>query len=94
MQCTIWEIFPRDSQVCFAENALRIKERSPADTTFVVSLANGWLGYIPHKAAFDRDGGHESTWAFWSKMEPAAGEIIGDAIIELINDIWICDFND
>jgi hypothetical protein len=70
----------------FAENALKIKERSPAEKTFVVSLANGWLGYIPHKVAFDRKGGHESTWAIWSKMEPAAGDIIADKILTLIKE--------
>ena len=68
----------------FAENALKIKEKSPAEKTFVVSLANGWLGYIPHKAAFDRKGGHESTWAVWSKMEESAGDIIADEILNLI----------
>jgi hypothetical protein len=68
----------------FAENGLKIKQQSPSENTFVVSLANGWLGYIPHKAAFDRPGGHESTWAVWSKMEPAAGDIIADKIVEMI----------
>jgi hypothetical protein len=71
----------------FAENSLRIKEESPAERIFVVSLANGWLGYIPHKAAFDRKGGHESTWAIWSKMEAAAGDIIADEILNLIKEI-------
>ena len=71
----------------FAENALKIKEKSPAARTFVVSLANGWLGYIPHPAAFKRKGGHETTWAIWSKMETAAGDIIADKIISLIEEI-------
>ena len=71
----------------FAENALRIKKESLQKNTFVVSLANGWLGYIPHKAAFERDGGHESTWAFWSKMEHDAGDIIADEILELIETL-------
>jgi hypothetical protein len=71
----------------FAENALKIKEKSPAERTFVVSLANGWLGYIPHKAAFDRKGGHESTWAIWSKMEESAGDIIADEILSLIKEV-------
>ena len=68
----------------FAEHALRIKEQSSAEKTLVVSLANGWLGYLPHKAAFDRIGGHESTWIMGSKMEPAAGDLIADKIIEII----------
>ena len=71
----------------FAENALRIKELSPHRHTFVVSLANGWLGYIPHPAAFERKGGHETTWALWSKMEERAGEILGDDVLELLNQV-------
>jgi hypothetical protein len=71
----------------FSQHALRIKEESPSDNTFVVSLANGWLGYIPHKEAFKRRGGHESTWAIWSKMEPDAGDIIADNILNLIEGL-------
>jgi hypothetical protein len=71
----------------FAENALKIKEKSLAEKTFIVSLANGWLGYIPHPAAFNRKGGHESTWAVWSKMEESAGDIIADRVLKLIKDI-------
>lgn len=70
----------------FAQNALRIKELSPA-TTWVASLTNGWLGYIPHPGAFDRCGGHETTWAIWSKMAPEAGEQLGNTIIELIKEL-------
>ncbi|MFW6039215.1 MAG: hypothetical protein ACOC9P_01920 [bacterium] len=70
----------------FAQDALRIKEASPVESTFVVSLANGWLGYIPHREAFDRIGGHESTWCISSKMEPAAGDIMADGILELIEN--------
>lgn len=73
----------------FAENALKIKEKSVAERTFVVSLANGWLGYIPHKAAFNRNGGHESTWAIWSKMEKDAGDIIADEIVNLVKRMTV-----
>ena len=71
----------------FAEDALKIKEQSSAEKTFVVSLANGWLGYIPHKAAFDRQGGHETTWAVSNKMEVSAGDIIAEEILSLIENV-------
>lgn len=71
----------------FAQHALRIKEQSPVADTFVVSLANGWLGYIPHKEAFDRIGGHESTWCVSSKMAPEAGDLMADAMLRLIGTI-------
>lgn len=68
----------------FAQYSLAIKEASPLAETFVVSLANGWLGYIPHREAFDRIGGHESTWCISSKMEPEAGNRMADAMLALI----------
>ncbi len=69
----------------FSEFALRIKRESRAKKTFVVTLANGWLGYIPTQDAFKRRGGHETTTAIWSKMEPEAGNKIADKVIEIIN---------
>lgn len=68
----------------FAQFTLRIKEESPVPHTFVVTLANGWLGYIPHRQAFERIGGHESTWCISSKMAPEAGDQIADAMLGLI----------
>ncbi len=71
----------------FSENALKIKADNPNARIFVVSLANGWLGYVPHPAAFKRRGGHESTWAIWSKMEESAGDLIADQISTLVKEI-------
>ncbi len=71
----------------FCQHSLRIKEQSPAKQTFVVSLANGWLGYIPHREAFERIGGHESTWCISSKMEPEAGDRMADAVLHLISRV-------
>lgn len=71
----------------FAQHALRIKEQSPVRKTFVVSLANGWLGYIPHQEAFTRIGGHESTWCISSKMEPAAGDLMADTLLHAIGTL-------
>ena len=71
----------------FAQNGLRIKELSLQRDTFVVSVANGWVGYVPHPAAFEREGGHETTWALWSKMEESAGQILGDAVLGVIGEM-------
>ncbi len=54
----------------FSQHSLSIKEESTVRQPFVVSLANGWLGYLPHREAFNRIGGHESTWCLSSRMEP------------------------
>ena len=71
----------------FMEHGLRIKELSPVERTYVVSLANGWVGYIPTKNAFQRKGGHETTAALWSKMCQEAGDMMADAALELIRKI-------
>jgi len=68
----------------FCQHSLRIKEQSAAHETFVVSLANGWLGYIPHREAFNRIGGHESTWCYSSRMDPEAGDRLADTLLNLI----------
>ncbi len=64
----------------FTEFGLRIKEQSPLPT-MVVSLANGWVGYVPTPAALARRGGHETTLMMSSKMEPAAGDLMADAAL-------------
>jgi hypothetical protein len=77
----------------FSQHSLRIKEHSSIAQTFVVSLANGWLGYIPHREAVDRIGGHESTWCISSKMEPNAGDQMADAMLALIDEMAKCERN-
>ena len=72
----------------FTENGLRIKELSAPRFTFVVSLANGWLGYVPHPEAFQRQGGHETFPALWSKMEVQAGRLLGDRALSLIGEVY------
>lgn len=73
----------------FMEHGLRIKELSPIERTYVVSLANGWVGYIPTKAAFQRRGGHETTAALWSKMCHDAGDMMADTALELIRELAV-----
>jgi neutral ceramidase len=75
----------------FSQHSLRIKEQSVVRETFVVSLANGWLGYIPHREAFDRIGGHESTWCISSKMESGAGDRMADAMLDVIQRLSTVD---
>lgn len=70
----------------FMEHGLRIKMHSPVTPTFVVSLANGWVGYVPTMAAFQRTGGHESTSALWSKLVPEAGDMLADTALELLGE--------
>lgn len=71
----------------FCEFGLRIKERSPLRRTYVASVSNGWVGYVPTREAFQRPGGHETTTALWSKMSPEAGDVMAAAALELLSDL-------
>jgi len=59
----------------FTEFGLDIKLKSPAKRTFVVELANGIVGYVPTKRAFE-GGGYEQRTATSSKLDPVAGEMM------------------
>jgi neutral ceramidase len=67
----------------FVENGLKIKERSWPRRALVVELANGFVGYVPHREAFLR-GGYETTFCGWSKLAPEAGNILADAALDLV----------
>jgi hypothetical protein len=71
----------------FMEFGLRIKQNSPFKRTFVVSLANGWVGYVPTQTAFSRKGGHETTTALWSKMCHDAGDQMAAAALDLLREL-------
>jgi neutral ceramidase len=68
----------------FVEFGLDIKLKSPARRTFVVELANGIVGYVPTKRAFE-GGGYEQRTATSSKLDPVAGEMlvaVGRALLD------------
>lgn len=59
----------------FVEFGFDLKLKSPAKRTFVVELANGIIGYVPTKRAFE-GGGYEQRTATSSKLDPVAGEML------------------
>jgi neutral ceramidase len=67
----------------FVEIGLAIKEKSPFRYTGIVSLANGYSGYIPTEKAFD-EGGYETRLARSSKLYKGAGEEIVKEVINLL----------
>lgn len=69
----------------FCELGLRIKQRTYPLRTLVAGYANGMVGYVPHREAFEH-GGYETTFAPSSRMAPEAGDILADAAIDLVND--------
>ena len=67
----------------FVEHGLRIKEESFPLHALVVAQANGMVGYLPTRKAFER-GGYETTFLGSSRMAPDAGDILTDCAIRVI----------
>ena len=82
----------------FVELQLDIKERSPFKRTFVSELANGWVGYVPTKKAFEQNmkdvpaermasfdhKGYEVRSALSQGYLPGIGEAMADKAVELL----------
>lgn len=70
-------IFITNPAELFCSLGLRIKNSSPFPFTFVVELANGCIGYVPDKSAFEPSGGgYETILTSYSHLIPEAGELI------------------
>jgi neutral ceramidase len=67
----------------FAETGLEIKMRSPMESTFVISLANGGYGYLPTPEQHEL-GGYE-TWLGTSRVEKEASRKIVSALLQLFH---------
>ena len=85
----------------FVELQLDIKARSPLPRTCVLELANGSIGYVPTRAAFDENMAHVSS----TRMErfdhlgyevrsalsrgylPGVGEAIADGAVRLLQQL-------
>lgn len=70
----------------FTEFGLEIKKNSKYAPTFIIELANGYIGYIPTHKAFERKGGYETKLARSSKLIHGAGDIITKAALELLEN--------
>ena len=86
----------------FVELQLDIKERSPFERTFVSELANGWVGYVPTKKAFEENmkdvptermesfdhKGYEVRSALSRGFLPGIGEAMADTAVKLLNEVF------
>jgi len=68
----------------FVEIGLQIKAASPFPYTWVVSLTNGYEGYIPTEAAYD-EGGYEPEW---TKLARGVDGVVRGAAIEMLGEAW------
>ena len=69
----------------FAEIGLEFKQRSPLPDSFMVSLAHGYIGYLPTPRHFEL-GGYE-TWPGTNYLEPQTSVKMLDALIEMTAEI-------
>lgn len=70
----------------FVELGLEIKRKSPFPYTFVIELANGYVGYVPTREAFE-EGGYEVMLALTSKLAPMAGEMMVSSVVKLLHSL-------
>ena len=84
----------------FVELQLDIKERAPLKRTFVAELANGWVGYVPTRKAFEENMGdvsaermsgfdhmgYEVRSALSNGYAPGIGEAMADAAVRLLEE--------
>jgi hypothetical protein len=70
----------------FVELGLEIKRKSPFERTFVIELANDYVGYIPTRVAFE-EGGYETLNARSSKVAPEAGKIVVENALSMLESI-------
>ncbi len=70
----------------FAEIGLEIKERSPFKNTFVITLANGYNGYLPSPEQHAL-GGYETWRSGWSYLEVDASTKITETAISMLESL-------
>ncbi len=70
----------------FAEIGLEIKKRSPFKTTFLITLANGYNGYLPSPEQHAL-GGYETWRSGWSYLEVDASTKITDRVLEMLGKL-------
>ncbi|MDE2817644.1 MAG: hypothetical protein OXM03_07885 [Chloroflexota bacterium] len=72
----------------FVEFGLNIKQQSPASPQFVVSLANGYIGYVCTDKALTEHGGYE-TWAGYSSLGGVGtGPAMEKCALELLSQLF------
>ncbi|WP_164103704.1 neutral/alkaline non-lysosomal ceramidase N-terminal domain-containing protein [Candidatus Laterigemmans baculatus] len=69
----------------FCEIGLEFKERSPIKPAFLVSLAHGYLGYLPTPRQH-RLGGYE-TWLGTNRLETTASDKMLDQLVEMAEKV-------
>jgi neutral ceramidase len=72
----------------FCQLGLDIKAASPFGRTWVVSLANQWIGYVPTPSAYYA-GGYEPRTARSAKMAPWAGQALVETSLTVLKALEV-----
>ncbi len=75
-----WVSIPGEA---FVETGLALKKLG---ASFVVGYANGWIGYLPIRRAYD-EGGYEVDLGAWSRVAPGSAEHLESFAHKLLNKI-------
>ena len=70
----------------FGQLGIEIKRRSPFRYTYVIGLANDYIGYIPDKKAYDL-GGYQLWTGFHSFVAQGTGEKIVKEAVSLLEEL-------
>jgi len=70
----------------FADIGLEIKQRSPFKNTFIISLANGYNGYLPTPEQHAL-GGYETWRSGWSYLEVEASTKITEQALSMLESL-------
>jgi phosphoribosylformylglycinamidine (FGAM) synthase PurS component len=70
----------------FTKLGIQIKSRSPFRYTYVVALANDWIGYIPEKEAYDL-GGYQLWTGLHSFVEKGTGEAVVEKATQMLSNL-------
>lgn len=71
----------------FTELGIQIKRQSPFRYTYIIELANDYIGYIPDKQAFDL-GGYQVWTGFHSLVAKGTGEAMVKKTVQLLSELY------
>lgn len=69
----------------FCEYGMRARQQSPFETTLVIGLANGFIGYVPTPNVYT-EGGYECEA---TNVAPQAGDQLCQTMIDALNDVHL-----
>jgi len=70
----------------FPSLGLQMRKRSPFRHTYVIQLANDWIGYVPDAEAFEL-GGYQVWTGFHSYVAKGTGEEMVEAVVALLEEL-------